>query len=376
LHSAKGLAPGIFINILAAILGYPDMARDDLPKGGQAEKDINRVLKAGNRAKELVSQILTFSHKGQETMGPMLPSPVIKEALKLMRASLPTTIEIQQEINTDTGLIVANPTNIHQVIVNLCTNALHSMEDEKGTLTVSLNQVEVQDDDLVHGKNLSPGPFVKLMVGDTGCGIDQGIVEPYFTTRKVGKGTGLGLALVHGIVRNCGGFVRVESEPGEGTIFHVYFPAINKIVREVKKEEQEALPGGNERILVVDDEQEIVDMYKSALERLGYTVTAHTSSVEALEVFLVSPNDFDLIITDQTMPRLTGADLSKKILQIRSDIAIIICTGYSSVLSEEKVKEIGIRRFITKPVSRRNLACIVREELAKENHKQFNNLKN
>ena len=365
------LAGGIahdFNNILAAILGYADMAHDETTEGSLAGKYLDEVLKAGNRAKELVRQILTFSRKETEILEPLLPVPIIKEGLKLLRASLPTTIEIHEEIAPDCGMINGNPTNIHQILVNLCTNAFHAMIEESGLLTVKLTRVELEEQDVLHETGISSGFFVELLVSDTGCGMDQKtlkhIFEPYFTTKEPGKGTGMGLAVTYNIIQACGGFVKVESEPGAGSTFHVYFPAITEepsISGEIHK--QQSFPRGDERILVVDDEKEIVGMYKASLEGLGYRVTAHCSSEKALEEFRLRPDSFDLIITDQTMPNLPGAKLAQKILQIRTDFPIILCTGYSSMITKEKAWQIGIKRFIMKPVGRKELAVAVREEL-------------
>ncbi|MCK5227059.1 MAG: response regulator, partial [Desulfobulbaceae bacterium] len=347
------LAGGIahdFNNILTAILGYAEIVRADLPESSPSRHDIDQVLKAGNRAKELVKQILTFSRKGQETQQPLQSSLIIKETLKLLRASLPTTIEIQEEIDPECGTILANPTNIHQILVNLCTNALHAMKDEKGILTVRLTRKELtKEHDVISGDGVAEGSFVELMIRDTGHGMDKATVqrmfEPYFTTKEVGKGSGMGLALVHGIVQGCGGFIKVESGPGKGTTFNVYFPAMEEEIVEVEKKQQESLPRGDERILAVDDEEGIIELLKNMLKSLGYEVTAETSSEKTLEVFRTSPDSFDLIITDQTMPHLTGAELAKEILQIRPDIPIILCTGYSAMISEEKAKKIGIKRY-------------------------------
>jgi PAS domain S-box-containing protein len=367
------LAGGIahdFNNILAAIIGYADMANDDLPESSHTKNYISQVLNAGNRAKELVKQILTFSRKGQEKQQPLQPYPIIKEGLKLMRASLPTTIDIQEQIDPDCGSIFSNPTNVHQVLLNLCTNALHAMEDEKGILTVQLTQVELRQVDLAGIADVSPGLFVELRVSDTGRGLDKATVErifePYFTTKGIDKGSGMGLALVHGIVQGCGGFIKVESNPDEGSTFHVYFPAIEEKVAEVEEEKEVPLLHGSERILVVDDEEVIVGVYQATLERLGYKVTPHCSSEKALAVFQASPDSFDLIITDQTMPHLSGSELAKKVLKIRPDIPIILCTGYSSMISEKQAQEIGIQKFVMKPVIGTDLAIITREVLDKK----------
>ncbi|MDR9501548.1 MAG: response regulator [Desulfurivibrionaceae bacterium] len=367
------LAGGIahdFNNILAAIIGYADMARHTLPAGSTSKNHIEQVLKAGNRAKELVNQILTFSRKGFDQPEPLDPAPITKEALKLLRASLPTTIEIQQEITPDCGIILAHPSHIHQVIVNFCTNALYAMKQEKGVLTVKLRPVELKKSEVSEEPDVSPGPFVELMIRDTGCGMDartsQRIFEPYFTTKEFGKGSGMGLALAHGIVQSCGGFIKIESAPQKGTTFHVFFPAIAARPFAPAKEEQQETPKGNERILAVDDEEPIAEMYKEILEQLGYQVTARNCSKQTLELFLAAPDDFDLLITDQTMPHLSGTELAKKILEIRPDMPIIMCTGYSSLISEEKAHEMGIEKFVMKPFNQKELAATIREVLDKK----------
>jgi len=364
------LAGGIahdFNNILAAILGFAELAKDKIPESNQAGKDIDQVLKAGKRAKELVRQILTFSRKSTETNGPMQASSIIKEGLKFMHASLPTTLEIQSEINSECDLILANPTNIHQILVNLCTNALHAMENEKGVLTVKLVQVDLQESDVINTAGTAAGSFVELTVSDTGCGMDEAtierIFEPYFTTKVVGKGTGMGLALTHSIVHGCGGFIRVESEPGKGSTFRVYFPSLQTTAAGVEEKNQAPLPRGTEQVLVVDDEESIVELHQGILGKLGYKVAAHYSSQEALEAFQAAPDTFDLIITDQTMPGLSGTELAKAILQIKPEMPIIICSGYSSMVSRENIKELGVKGFLMKPLSRNDLATTVREVL-------------
>ncbi len=369
------LAGGIahdFNNILAAILGYTELAKDDIPASHQARDCLDQVLKAGHRARELVKQILTFSRKGQESQLPVQPYIIIKEGIKLMRASLPSSIEIHEKIDTESGIVIADPTGIHQILVNLCTNAFHAMADEKGVLTVKLTKVELRKEDTAFEPGISAGAFIELVVSDTGCGMDQKtmarIFEPYFTTKEIGKGSGMGLALVHGIVQGCGGFIRVESKLGEGSAFHVYLPSADmKTETAMEKPKEDPLPGGKERILVVDDEEVIVGMYEAALKQLGYSVSAYDDSKMAIEAFLSSPNDFDIVITDQTMPNIVGSELARQMLNSRPDIPIILCTGYSAMISEEKAEEIGIKRFLMKPVSRKDLAITVREELDRIN---------
>ncbi|MEN8256344.1 MAG: response regulator [Thermodesulfobacteriota bacterium] len=365
------LAGGIahdFNNILTAVLGYAELAQMTYQGGDDPCPDIAEVISAGARAKELVQQILSFSRQREQETQLVSVEHIVKEALKLLRASLPASLDIEMEIAREASNIMADPTQVHQVIVNLCTNALHAMEDETGLLTVKLKRRQLSREDLAGQEGLSPGPFVELVISDTGHGMAEDVLdrifEPYFTTKEIGQGTGLGLALVHGAVQSCGGMIRVESELGVGSTFHVYFPAVAREAVEVE-EGQEELPRGTEKILVVDDENAIVALYKNQLSALGYTVAGTTSSLEALEIIRANPTVFDLIITDQTMPGVTGVKLAKEILALRPDLPIIICTGYSSTLSEEKALGAGIHRYLEKPVSREMLAMAIREALAK-----------
>lgn len=363
------LAGGIahdFNNILTAIIGYTDLAMDLQPPG-TAQNYLEQVLKGGILAKELVQQILSFSRKTQEKKKNLKIAPVIKEALKLIRSTLPATVSITDNIMSDCGHIIGNSINIHQIFVNLCTNALHAMENEKGILTVGLTLKELQQNDLQGETGISEGTFVELEVSDTGSGMDnetiERIFEPYFTTKETGKGSGMGLAVVHGIVKEYGGFIRVRSEPGKGSSFRVYFPSIEGKIVEQKKKRQLKLPEGSESILVVDDEESIVTMFKLILEDLGYKITTFTSSTETVEAFLTDPEAFDLIITDQTLPGLAGDELAAKILKIRPNIPIIICTGYSSLLSEKRPEDIGVEKILMKPVERQTLAHTIRDVL-------------
>jgi PAS domain S-box-containing protein len=365
------LAGGIahdFNNILSAILGYAEMVKDDLPESRHIHNHIDQVLNAGNRAKELVKQILTFSRKDNDHINmPLLPQHIVKEVLRMMRASLPTTIKIKKDIDPNCSAILAEPTQIHQIIVNLCTNAFHSIENEQGTISVQLSNKTLGLEDIGPNQDLSPGSFVELVVKDTGCGMDSAVIdrifEPYFTTKGIGKGSGIGLAVVHGIVKSYGGLIKVESEIGKGSTFRLYFPSTTEQKQEEEEKETEGIPSGTERILVVDDEDIITNFLKAILERLGYTVTSHTSSIEALEDFRSRPSEIDLVITDQTMPNMSGSELSKELFKVRYDIPIIICTGYSAVISENEAKEIGISRFAIKPITITELAKTVREVL-------------
>ncbi|MGV1100831.1 PAS domain-containing hybrid sensor histidine kinase/response regulator [Thiovibrio sp. JS02] len=356
------LAGGIahdFNNILSAMIGYAELARMDIENDkNQAAADLDAVLNGAHRAAELVKQILTFSRKGGESLEPLAPYLIVKESLKLLRASLPSTIQIKEDIDPESGKILADPTRVQQVLVNLCTNALHAMENEQGVLSVKLSRRELGPADLKGEPALAPGPYVELMVADTGRGMApatmQRIFEPYFTTKEPGRGTGMGLALVHGIVKNFGGMIKVDSTVGAGTLFRVYFPALETATPgpEQDKTPEQLLPGGNEHILVVDDENMLAGMQKSMLEHLGYRVTATTSSLNALDLFQKAPAEYDLLVTDQTMPDLTGAELAKAVLRIRPEMPVILCTGYSSMISEEQAKELGIRAFLLKPIDR------------------------
>jgi PAS domain S-box-containing protein len=364
------LAGGIahdFNNILTAILGYAALVRVGIKKDCASLADIEQVIKGALRARDLVKHILTFSRKGDYKIVPLAPYLIINESLKLLRASIPATIEIRGDIDKDCGNIHADPSLLQQVMFNLCTNAQQAMEKEQGILRVSLKRRELSRKDVASELNVFPGPFVELIVGDNGPGMDETtmarIFEPYFTTKEFGKGTGLGLAVVHGLVHDCGGMIKVESEIGKGTVFHVYFLVATEEVGRTACETQDDIPAGHERILAVDDEAALVKYEKSALESLGYQVTAMTNSIEAWEIFRSSPYSFDLLLTDQAMPGMPGTVLAGKIFAIRPDMPVILCTGYSSVVDEEKAQAMGIRLFAMKPFDKNKLARLVRKAL-------------
>jgi two-component system, cell cycle sensor histidine kinase and response regulator CckA len=313
------LAGGIahdFNNILAAIIGYTEMALTDLSKASSARHYLGQVLKAGHRAKDLVKQILASNRQKQsQERVPVEIAVVIKEALNLLRPSLPATIEILQNIGSETGMAFADPTEIHQVLVNLCTYAAHAMEEHGGVLELSLGEVTIDSEAGTAPAGLNPGPYLRLTVSDTGHGIDPAVLEkifdPYFTTKEVGGGSGLGLAVVQGVVKRHEGAVTVSSEPGKGTSFHVYLPQVESLAGNEVNEEEEQFPKGKERILFVDDEAILVEMGRSVLEWLGYEVSGTTSRIEALELFRTRPDRFDLVITDYTMPHMIGVDLAR-----------------------------------------------------------------
>ncbi len=374
MESIGTLAGGIahdFNNILSIIMGYAELAKVHLPQDSKAHSDIDQIFKSSRRAADLVRHILTFSRKSAHYLEPLFPHLIVKEALKMLRASLPSTIHIQEDIDTNCGNIMADPTNIQQIVINLCTNALHSMEKEKGTLSIRLYRKTLNKKQIEAELDESPGLFVVLEIKDTGHGMDQhtitNIFDPYFTTKEVGKGTGLGLSVIHGIVKDYHGFIRVDSKPGKGSMFQIYIPALveEASAKETSVDNEQVLPTGTERILIIDDESSIVAVNQKILERLGYTVTVTTESFWALEKIRSAPDQFDLVISDQTMPGLTGVELSKEILKTRPDMPIIICTGYSSVISEENFLAMGIKRYLKKPISTKRLAMSIRQVIDK-----------
>ena len=361
------LAGGIahdFNNILGIIMGYAELARMELSGETTARESIDEVLKAAHRAKGLVRQILDFSRTHEHERKPLHLIPVVKEVLKLLRASLPSSLEMEQTLELPAGgdLILADPTQIHQVLMNLATNAAHAMRGKEGKLRVALAPVIFDALDPTTPVELSPGKYLDLMVEDTGHGMDQPIIErifdPYFTTKGPGEGTGLGLAVVHGIVKNHGGAIRVFSEPDRGTVFHIYLPVLES-VEPAEPEPPPTLPGGSERILLVDDEEALVRALKKMLETLGYQVTAVTGSREALEIFGGQPDAFDLVITDYTMPKMIGTELAREILKIRPTIPIILSTGFSERLDDEGAAAAGISALIMKPVSLKGIAELI-----------------
>ncbi|HUT69519.1 MAG TPA: PAS domain S-box protein [Desulfatiglandales bacterium] len=367
------LAGGVahdFNNILAAIVGYVELSMLDVVEDTKVKHNLEEVLRAGKRAKDLVNQILAFSRQSRNELKPVEITPVVKEALKLLRASLPTTIEIRHHVEPDTGTIEADPTQIHQVLMNLCTNAAHAMSEEGGLLEVSVTKVAIDASAAPLNLDIDSGPYLKMSVRDTGHGMTSKVLErifdPYFTTKEKGKGTGLGLAVVHGIVKSHKGGIGVESEPGSGTCFHVYFPRIEQKKELTDTETVQPFPTGHECVLFVDDEQDLVQIAAQMLSHLGYEVTTRMSSNEALELFRVNPERFDLVITDMTMPNMTGDTLSKELMKIRRDIPIILCTGFSERISEEKAKAIGIKEFVMKPLAMGDLAKRVRKVLDNE----------
>ncbi len=356
------LAGGIahdFNNILVPIIGYTEMLSEEIPKESPLRPSLDEIYAASMRAKDMVRQILTFSRQEHGEVKLMKMHHIVKEALKLIRSTIPATIDIKNYVSKDCGAINADPTQIHQIVMNLATNAYHAMEETGGIMTISLKEVELNEQDII-GQDIQKGIYACLTVSDTGIGIPDDIKEkifdPFFTTKKQGKGTGLGLSSVHGIVTSSGGAIRLNSEIGKGTEFNIYLPVAESYF---KKDDvlQATIPtqGGNERILLVDDEAVLITLQKAMLERLGYQVTSRSSSIEALEAFRANPDKFDIVITDMAMPNMSGDKLAVELIKIRPDIPVLLCTGFSTIMSEEKALSMGIKGFLMKPVAIRDI---------------------
>jgi PAS domain S-box-containing protein len=362
------LAGGIahdFNNILMAIIGFAELAKSEEDRANRDEC-LSQVMVACKRAKDLVNQILTFSRMQETEKQPIQLNLLIKEGIKLLRSSIPSTIEIREAIGTKPTVVIADPTQMHQVLMNLCANSAHAMRQSGGILQISLKHEEIgrRSDPATHG--LAAGWYAKLVVSDTGQGIDQSnmdrIFDPFYTTKRQGEGTGLGLSVVYGIVKSCGGAIDVASKPGQGTMITVYLPlaaSSDAVANHVEPE----IPGGHEHVLYVDDEAMLVDLGERMLRKLGYQVTTRTSSIEALELFRSRHGDFDLVITDMTMPNMTGADLAREMLAIRPDLPIILCTGYSEIMTAERARELGIRGYVMKPMTRNDIGRAIRDAL-------------
>jgi PAS domain S-box-containing protein len=362
------LAGGIahdFNNILSAVIGYTEIVLGDVAEGSSQHHNLQEVLKAGNRARDLVNQILMFSRQTEKELKPVQINQIVIETLKLLRASLPTTIRIEPNLSSNSA-VLADPTQIHQVMMNLCTNAAHAMREAGGILKIELIDTNLDDSFIEQHPYLSTGPYLKLGVSDTGHGMEQHVADrifdPFYTTKERGEGTGMGLAVVLGIVKSHGGTITVESAVGDGSCFDVYLPIIEREA-EAEIRPKPIMPTGSEYILFVDDEKSLVDLGLQILKRLGYDVTTRTSSVEALELFIAQPDKFDLVITDMTMPNMTGDQLAAKLMDIRADIPVILCTGYSERISKDKAHQIGIKEFVLKPIVMSDMAITVRKVL-------------
>jgi PAS domain S-box-containing protein len=369
MESIGNLSGGIahdFNNILSIILGNTELALDDMPGANSTHFNLKEIKTASLRAKNIVSQLLAFSRKTDQNLQPTAIVPVIKDALAFLRSTIPSTININANIVDACETVSADPVQLNQVMMNLCINAFHAMEETGGIIAVNVESI-ILDNTSASGKpDLAPGDYVKITISDTGPGIDRKIIDkifdPYFTTKDAGKGSGMGLAIVHGIVKNHGGSISVDSVPGKGAVFTILLPKITEQPK-IKSEPEIDLPTGNETILFVDDEESIMELGQLIMEYQGYTVDATTSPADALKRFRLSPDKYDLIVSDMTMPQMTGVALAEELLRIRPDIPIIICTGYSPFIDEEKAKAIGIAAYAMKPISRQKIAKIIRQVL-------------
>jgi CheY-like chemotaxis protein len=349
-------------------LANAELALDDLDNAAGPRHNIKQIVKASTRAADLVRQILAFSRKTEHDRTPLKLTPLVKETCKLLRSSLPSTIEMKLDLHTASDTVIGDPSQLQQVVMNLATNAAHAMRETGGSLVIDLSEATFPSREGMPEPDMEPGAYVKLSVKDTGTGITEDVrkrmFEPFFTTKDVGHGTGMGLAVVYGIVRSHGGAISVQSEAGKGSTFDVFLPSTEARAEE-NREQDEAVPRGNERILLVDDEPAIVDMASHMLQRLGYDVTTALDASEAFETFLNEPGRFDLVIMDQTMPGLTGIDLARRMLAVREDLPIILITGYSETVSPEMAKSAGIRQFVMKPLVKRQAAETIRAALDK-----------
>ncbi|MHC1730120.1 MAG: PAS domain S-box protein [Syntrophobacteraceae bacterium] len=364
------LAGGIahdFNNILGIIIGYTELALLKSSDPAGVQQNLRQVKEAGQRAADLVKQILTFSRRSGQERKAMEIIPTVKEALKLLRSSLPATIEIRQEIAINPGkdIVLSNPTHIHQILMNLCANSAHAMRAKGGILGVKLWSTMTDASLISRHPDLKVGQYVCITVSDTGHGMSDAVMErifdPYFTTKGPGDGTGLGLSVIQGIVKSHGGAISVYSEPGLGTTFHIFLPGTAEEIQPGSKAVEVSLPSGTEHILFVDDERDLVDTGKDILEFLGYRVTGKTDGLEALEIFRTKPDDFDLVITDMTMPHLTGSELATQMMALRPNIPVILCSGFNQQLNEKSAREAGIREFVMKPYTVTTLAMTIRK---------------
>lgn len=352
-----------FNTSLFHIIGFTEMTMDDVPEGSLAYENLKKVLKAADGAAALVGQILSFSHQVEQKLKPLMIQSLVKEMLKLLKASLPSTIEIKQKIDPDCWYILADPTQVYQLFMNICTNAYHAIDEKSGIIEVRLENVLVIESDITP----APGQYVLLTVTDTGHGMSNEIIkhifEPSFTTKRPGEGTGMGLALGLEIVKNYGGEIKVESQPGRGTSFRVYIPRDKSAKAQEDKKLSCPLSKGGEHILLIDDEEQSVQMLKQMLGRLGYNVTARTSGKEILDIFKENKEEFDLVITDLIMPNVNGEEIARRIMDIRKDIPIIVITGFDERMTREDAEELGIKEYIMKPIMRNEIATAIRRVL-------------
>jgi len=367
LEALGTLAGGIahdFNNVLAGIMGFIELVLEDLTPGSLEHGRLGLALKGAYRGRDLVRQILAFSRQGEQDRKPLALTRTIDEVLKLLRPAFPSTIEIISKNPTDDHQVIADPVQMNQVLTNLCTNAAHAMREKGGVLEIGISSTIIREGSPPSIPEMTPGEYVVLKVGDTGCGMEpetrERVFDPFFTTKR--EGTGLGLSVSYGIVKDHGGYIAVESKPGKGSTFHVYLPRVRNTGTGIEKDAPQAA-GGNERILIVDDEDMLVELNQQRLARLGYNVVATTSATDALHIFQQGPDGFDLVITDQTMPNLTGMELAAELLNVRASIPILLCTGHSDKVSLERARETGIKAVLIKPLDKREMAKAIRRVL-------------
>ena len=375
MESIGTLAGGIahdFNNILAALMGYLEMGLNSVEKESKMARWLNESLKACQRAKELIIQILTFSRLNEQGQQPIKPYLILNEALKFLRASLPSTINFKTDIRKDTGYIMGNATQFHQVIMNLCTNSAHAMNDSGGVLDVILKKTSLDGEPAVR-LNIDAGDYIMLKISDTGHGIPESLLsrifDPFFTTKKQGEGTGMGLSVIHGIVTSFNGVILVESEDGNGASFIMYFPVVSSDATE-KKVVGPPPKGNRELVLLVDDDPDLTNMMHEMIENMNYQVKSFSDSVKAVGVFAASPDAFDLVITDMTMPGITGIELARRILKLRPDVPVLLCTGNDENLNLDMIEQIGIKEHLAKPVERKVLGETMKRVLEKNNRSQ------
>ena len=375
MEAIGSLASGIahdFNNILTPIVGYAELTMRTAKDNPAVKKCMSGIIKASGRAKELISQILTHCREAddvdEQDLHPVIITPIIKEVLVLQKKSLAEKVQLKRILKAEHDTILGNATKIHQVLMNICTNAGHAMKDcDECLLEISATNFVIDRRTRSKYPELEPGRYLRITIRDTGTGMDEQtaerVFEPFFTTKKKGEGTGMGLSVVQGIVRSFRGIITLDTAPGEGSTFTIVFPTVDKPVPVQAAPTDQPLPTGTERIIVVDDEEDILDMTKRTLESLGYSAVTAASAIQALAIFRQDPNKFDLVVTDQVMPVMSGEDLSKELLELRPDIPIILVTGFPDNFTEEKAKEIGIREFLLKPIASAELATAIRRHL-------------
>ena len=363
------LAGGIahdFNNLLFPVLGHAEILLEDIPEDSPIHDGLKEIHKGAIKARDLVKQILTFSRQDEVVFTTMKLEPIVKESIKFIRSTIPTSIEIIEDINNNCGSVKADATQIHQIVMNLTANAYHALEDTGGKLTVSLKEIESNEIN-VKTADMRSGRYACLTVSDTGIGMKKTITEkifdPFFTTKEKGKGTGMGLSVVHGIVAHMKGVIQVDSRFGKGTQFNVYLPIERRVSEKKRKQFEDSIQKGSETIMIVDDQEDVVIMEEKILKRLGYQVVPYTSSIEALDAFCKTPEKFDMVITDMAMPSMSGDRLAVELIKIRPDIPILLCTGFSETMSEEKVASLGIKGFVMKPITINTFAQKVRHVL-------------